>query len=118
MHSHWSEKSVAKPRDIGRDIPSSKVAPSARLPHPATVSHEINWVYFVPLVVVHLLALLAILPQYFSVSGCWLLLAGTYFYGGIGIDLCYHRLLTHRSFKLPRWLERCCIIGKKKDVYD
>ncbi|KAL8226139.1 hypothetical protein R6Q57_018696 [Mikania cordata] len=26
---------------------------------------------------------------------------------GIGVTLGYHRLLTHRSFKLPKWLEYC-----------
>lgn len=25
--------------------------------------------------------------------------------GGLGITLCYHRLLTHRSFSVPKWLE-------------
>lgn len=27
------------------------------------------------------------------------------FFTGIGVTLGYHRLLTHRSFKLPKWLE-------------
>jgi stearoyl-CoA desaturase (delta-9 desaturase) len=37
---------------------------------------------------------------------------GLYFFGTLGINLCYHRLLTHRSFACPRWLERCLsIIG-------
>ena len=31
---------------------------------------------------------------------------GLYTLGGIGITVGYHRLLTHRSFRTPRWLER------------
>nr|XP_043634783.1 acyl-CoA C20 Delta5-desaturase-like [Erigeron canadensis] len=27
------------------------------------------------------------------------------FFSGMGITLCYHRVLTHRSLKLPKWLE-------------
>ena len=34
-------------------------------------------------------------------------LAGTYVFGTLGINLCYHRLLTHRSFDCPKWLEHC-----------
>jgi stearoyl-CoA desaturase (delta-9 desaturase) len=45
-----------------------------------------------------------------------LLVLGTVIYGGLGINVAYHRLLTHRSFKCPRWLEHffvfvalCCL---------
>jgi sn-2 palmitoyl-lipid 9-desaturase len=51
----------------------------------------------------HGLALLA--PLYFS----WPVIALTLFlhwlFGGIGICLGYHRLLSHRSFQVPKWLE-------------
>lgn len=86
------------------------------LPYPRQVSKRVVWRYAVPLVFIHSLALLALMPWLFSWSGAALLWAGIYFYGGIGIDLCYHRLLTHRSFRCPQWLERffvlvalCCL---------
>src|SRR6185295_19414295 len=41
----------------------------------------------------------------FSWGGLSLCLGGTYIFGTRGIDVCYHRLLTHRGFTCPRWLE-------------
>jgi fatty-acid desaturase len=31
-------------------------------------------------------------------------------YGGLGMNIGYHRLLTHRSFSAPRWMERSLAI--------
>ena len=31
---------------------------------------------------------------------------GIYVFGCIGINLCYHRLLTHKGFIVPKWFER------------
>lgn len=54
----------------------------------------------------HLLALLAFVPAWFSWSGVALCFLLHWLTGGIGICMTYHRLLTHRSFALrPRWLE-------------
>jgi stearoyl-CoA desaturase (delta-9 desaturase) len=64
------------------------------------------------------LALLACLPWLFSWSGLALAVAGLYLIGGLGISVGYHRLLTHRSFACPPWLEHglsvlgvCCWQG-------
>lgn len=35
----------------------------------------------------------------------------SYLYHGLGITLGYHRLLSHRSFKVPRWLEYLIVSG-------
>jgi fatty-acid desaturase len=53
----------------------------------------------------HLLALLACIPWLFTWSGLGLAVGGVYLIGGLGISVGYHRLLTHRSFACPRWLE-------------
>ncbi|AGY58779.1 acyl-CoA desaturase [Gloeobacter kilaueensis] len=53
---------------------------------------------------VHLLALLA--PWCFSWSALGVALLLHWLLGGIGICLGYHRLLAHRSFRLPQLLER------------
>ncbi|GMI82033.1 hypothetical protein HRI_001872600 [Hibiscus trionum] len=50
----------------------------------------------------HLLALCA--PFYFTWSAFWVA-AGLYLVSGLGITLSFHRNLSHRSFKLPKWLE-------------
>jgi stearoyl-CoA desaturase (delta-9 desaturase) len=57
------------------------------------------------IIVYHLIALTACVPWLFSWSGLVWAIAGTYIFGGLGISVGYHRLLTHRSFACPRWLE-------------
>ncbi len=52
---------------------------------------------------IHLLALLA--PWFFSWSALGTMVLLHWLFGGIGICLGYHRLLTHRSFQVPKWLE-------------
>ena len=54
----------------------------------------------------HLGALLAFVPAYFSWSGLAVCLLLHWMTGSLGICMTYHRLLTHRSFATrPRWLE-------------
>lgn len=81
-----------------------------RLPYPTSASHAIYWRYAAPIVVIHLLALLALVPSMFSWWGFIAFAVGVYFYGGVGINICYHRLLTHRSFVVPAWLEKCFVV--------
>jgi fatty-acid desaturase len=64
----------------------------------------------------HLVALLALLPWLFSWSGVLLTALGLYVFGSLGINLYYHRLLTHRGLGCPRSVERilailgvCCV---------
>lgn len=64
----------------------------------------IAWRYAAPIVTLHLLALLVGVPWLFSWSGVVLCLVGSHLFGS-GINIGYHRLLTHRSFKCPKWVE-------------
>jgi len=52
---------------------------------------------------VHALALLA--PWFFSWPALGLMIFLHWLFGSIGICLGYHRLLTHRSLQVPKWLE-------------
>ncbi|ELS03282.1 fatty-acid desaturase [Xenococcus sp. PCC 7305] len=52
---------------------------------------------------IHALALLA--PWFFSWSALGVMILLHWLFGSIGICLGYHRLLTHRSFQVPQWLE-------------
>jgi fatty-acid desaturase len=77
---------------------------------------RINWRYAVAVGSYHLLALLAFDPWFFSRTGAALAVIGVYVFGAAGINLCYHRLLSHRSFSCPLWLEHsfaiiavCCV---------
>jgi stearoyl-CoA desaturase (delta-9 desaturase) len=54
----------------------------------------------------HAGALLAFVPAYFTWQALAVCVFLHWFTGGIGICMCYHRLLTHRSFATrPAWLE-------------
>ena len=55
--------------------------------------------------VVHLISALAFFPWFFSWTGVALFVTGIVAFGMLGINLCYHRLLAHRSFSCPPWLE-------------
>ena len=87
------------------------------LSRPIGAAHRrINWRYASAVGSYHLLALLALLPWFFSWSGVALAVIGVYVFGAAGINLCYHRLLSHRSFSCPLWLEHtfamiavCCV---------
>jgi stearoyl-CoA desaturase (delta-9 desaturase) len=63
------------------------------------------WSYAATVGVYHLLALAALLPWLFSRTGVVLAVLGVYLFGGLGINLAFHRLLTHRGFGCPKWLE-------------
>ena len=70
------------------------------------------WSYAITVGLYHLVALLAVLPWFFSWTGVVLAVAGVYVFGGLEINLCYHRLLTHRGLVCPKWLEHSfAIIG-------
>lgn len=62
-----------------------------------------NWINVAFFATFHLLALLA--PWFFSWSALGLTLFLHWLLGSIGICLGYHRLLSHRSFQVPKWLE-------------
>ena len=57
------------------------------------------------MVVVHSIALLALLPQFFSWNAVLLALVLHWVTGCLGITLGWHRLISHRSFQVPKWLE-------------
>jgi stearoyl-CoA desaturase (delta-9 desaturase) len=72
---------------------------------PTTVTpYRIYWTYAVTILAIHLLALLALWPYFFSWIGVAVMIIGIHVFGQ-GITIGYHRLLTHRSFRTPRWVE-------------
>jgi stearoyl-CoA desaturase (delta-9 desaturase) len=73
---------------------------------PATVDRgRIIWPYLGFVLAFHLLLPLAFVPYFFSWTGLLLVPLGNYVFCSLGIGAGYHRLLTHRSFRCPRWLE-------------
>ena len=79
--------------------------PRQSFPKRGITLRELDWPVVAGIAAMHVGCLLALLPAFFSWSG--LIVAGLLLWitGGLGITLCYHRLLTHRSFKTPGWFE-------------
>jgi fatty-acid desaturase len=97
-------------RRVRTDAPAGLAAPAATQPH------RIAWSEFTGLAAFHVLALLALVPWFFSWTGVVVAAFGLYVFGTLGINLCFHRLLTHRGLVCPKWLEHtfallgvCCV---------
>ncbi|HUA10233.1 MAG TPA: fatty acid desaturase [Candidatus Acidoferrales bacterium] len=74
------------------------------------MQHRPNWVTGIALLAIHVGALLAFLPYFFSWSAILAAIVVANLTGGLGITLCYHRTLTHRSLRMVRPFEIVCAI--------
>ena len=63
----------------------------------------LSWINVAFFGTIHALALLA--PWFFSWPALGVTIFLHWLFGSIGICLGYHRLLSHRSFQVPKWLE-------------
>src|SRR5258706_14226827 len=71
--------------------------------HDKTFSRPVMWGVTAFFIAIHALAVVALF--YFSWTGL-ILAVITYWMGGsLGIGMGYHRLLTHRGYKTPKWME-------------
>lgn len=66
---------------------------------------RLEWPVVLFMVVVHSGALLALFPSNFSWPAIGLMIFLHWVTGGVGITMGWHRLVTHRSFQTPKWLE-------------
>ena len=66
---------------------------------------KINWVNTLFFIGLHVGAAFAFLPNNFSWEAVGVALFLYWLSGGLGITLGFHRLVTHRSFQTPKWLE-------------
>jgi len=64
-----------------------------------------DWPVIWFLIAVHVVALSAFVPATFSWAAVGVALFLHWLTGGVGITLGYHRLITHRSFQTPKWIE-------------
>jgi len=65
--------------------------------------NEINWVTSSFMILFHLGALAV--PFFFTWRAVIVAAILWWVTGSLGIGMCYHRLLTHRGYKTPKWLE-------------
>jgi stearoyl-CoA desaturase (delta-9 desaturase) len=70
---------------------------------PITPKLRMKWDILLGIAVLHLGLLFA--PATFNWPAFWVFFTLQWITGGLGICLCYHRLLAHRSFEAPKWLE-------------
>ncbi len=55
---------------------------------------------------IHALTIFSLLPKFWSLQAITSLLVLYWLTACLGVTLGYHRLLSHRSFRVPKWLER------------
>ena len=65
-----------------------------------------RWGTLAFMVVVHAMALVALLPRFWSWQAAATLAILYWVTACLGVTIGYHRLLSHRSFQVPQWLER------------
>ncbi|WP_263418930.1 acyl-CoA desaturase [Terriglobus albidus] len=69
---------------------------------------KINWITSIFMGVFHVGAIAALFCFSWKNLAAFVVL---YFLAiNVGIGMCYHRLLTHRGYKVPKWLEYCLTI--------
>jgi stearoyl-CoA desaturase (delta-9 desaturase) len=69
----------------------------------ASVGAGINWITFVAVAAFHLGAVAALF--FFTWERLAVMLVLYVVAINVGIGMCYHRLLTHRGYQVPKWLE-------------
>ena len=63
-----------------------------------------RWVVIGFMAVIHALALVALLPRFWSWPALASLLVLYWVTACLGVTMGYHRLLSHRSYRVPHWL--------------
>ena len=71
---------------------------------------NLDWPVIIAIGSMHVVALGVFWPGLFSWSGLILAALLSWLTAGVGITLCFHRLLTHRSFKTPKWFEYVLVL--------
>lgn len=109
VHLEVEASDKKRARVVDAPVPADGVSPRVvrkRLHVPETTQPiRIYWRYAIALGLVHVLALLALIPWFFSWSGLIVGVIGHFAFGMMGITIGYHRLLTHQGFTCPKWLE-------------
>ena len=85
----------------GQDL-DSQIEAQIRQEVGALPTPQTKWDIAAGIIVFHLGALFA--PWTFTWSAFWVFIV-LQFATGLGVTMGYHRLLTHRSFRVPKWLE-------------
>jgi sn-1 stearoyl-lipid 9-desaturase len=105
-----SARGTRQPAFINGGANGIRRAEALYLPRRGEASPEAKfgtrWTTIGFMVTIHVLALVALLPRFWSVPAVASLLVLYWVTACLGVTIGYHRLLSHRSFRLPQWLER------------
>ena len=88
---------------VSAESKAAAARPQLRLGRAATLPEGFNWLTFTIIALFHAGALAALFFftwQRLAVMAIIYILAIN-----VGIGMCYHRLLTHRGYQVPKWLE-------------
>ena len=66
---------------------------------------RVNWITTIAMGAFHVLALAALLPVFWSWKNVTVAFVMYFLAINVGIGVAYHRLLTHRGFRTPKWVE-------------
>jgi stearoyl-CoA desaturase (delta-9 desaturase) len=95
------------PAELNSAVLAAAHSGSARLPvrmgRVASIGAGINWMTLIVLVFFHLGAVAALF--FFSWQRLTVMVVLYVLAINVGIGMCYHRLLTHRGYLVPKWLE-------------
>jgi fatty-acid desaturase len=81
----------------------TKVISMQPLWHDRTFTQPVVWVTTFFMIVFHIGAIAALF--FFTWKAFFVAIALWWIAGGVGIGMGYHRLLTHRGYKTPKWVE-------------
>jgi stearoyl-CoA desaturase (delta-9 desaturase) len=100
---------TAPVKDLVSSDAQASLDPSGQMPIdvPSGVRPmQFRWGYGIAIILIHALALLAVLPFFFSWTGVILAVIGFLVFHMLGINIGYHRLLTHQGFSCSKAVER------------
>jgi fatty-acid desaturase len=98
-----STSSTAEINNPPLTAPAQPVQPEIRMGRAAAINEGVNWLTLLVMIAFHLGALAAFF--FFTWQRLATMLVLYVVAINIGIGMCYHRLLTHRGYRVPKWLE-------------
>ncbi|MCP9887598.1 fatty acid desaturase [Cyanobium sp. ATX 6A2] len=105
-----SSRGTRKPAFINvgeRGLRRAEALHLARVGEPEpSVKRGTRWGTITYMVTIHVLALVALLPRFWSLPAVASFLVLYWITACLGVTLGYHRMLSHRAFRVPHWLER------------
>ena len=104
---------IAAPAPLCRPIASEKAIELAdKLRFPVSQKSQYKkkeqkrWGTILFMIAIHVLTIIALQPRFWSLQAITSTLILYWLTACLGVTLGYHRLLSHRAFAVPKWLER------------